>query len=110
MAPNAKISEKNGAEMERSVCMPRSVHPTTLTKADIKALAASIYEPMPRLWRDEQWRCPQCRRWNADVRERCYCGISRDGLPEFCERPMTTNHSSKGSQVRFPCDLFRELN
>ena len=57
-----------------------------LTIVDIKALAASIYEPEPRLWTADRWRCPQCLRRNQEHEAACACGISRDGLPEFCER------------------------
>jgi hypothetical protein len=56
-----------------------------LTIVDIKALAASIYEPEPRLWIDDRWRCPQCLKLNRTHEAACACGISRDGLPEFCE-------------------------
>jgi hypothetical protein len=56
-----------------------------LTVADIKALAASIYEPEPRVWLGDRWRCPQCLKWNRRLEAACACGISRDGLPEFCE-------------------------
>jgi hypothetical protein len=61
------------------------VHHRELTRVDIFALAASLYEPMPRLWLNQQWRCPQCKRWNLSPWEFCDCGISRDGRPEFCE-------------------------
>ncbi len=56
-----------------------------LTIADIRALAASIYEPEPRLWIADRWRCPQCLKQNSEALDQCACGISRDGLPEFCE-------------------------
>ncbi|HLH01880.1 MAG TPA: hypothetical protein VKX25_03860 [Bryobacteraceae bacterium] len=64
--------------------MSRLLH-EELTIADIKALAASIYEPEPRLWVGERWRCPQCLKLNQRIEPACVCGISRDGLPEFCE-------------------------
>ncbi|MDQ2710999.1 MAG: hypothetical protein M3Y24_01985 [Acidobacteriota bacterium] len=57
-----------------------------LTVADIRVLAASIYEPKPRLWIGARWRCPQCLKLNNKTAVQCGCGISRDGLPEFCER------------------------
>ncbi len=57
-----------------------------LTLADIRALAASIYEPEPRIWRNGRWKCPQCLVWNQESNLQCACGISRDGLAEFCER------------------------
>ncbi len=57
-----------------------------LTIADIKVLAASIYEPQARLWTNNQWCCPQCQRMNDRATPHCTCGITRDGLPEFCER------------------------
>ncbi len=60
--------------------------PEELTIADIRVLAASIYEPEPRLWSGDHWRCPQCLEMNAGVLVQCACGISRDGLPEFSER------------------------
>ncbi len=54
-----------------------------LTLADIKLIAASIYEPQPRVWIGSRWQCPQCCKVNeADMRQ-CSCGITRDGLPEF---------------------------
>ena len=56
-----------------------------LTIEDIRALAASIYEPLPRRWIGNSWCCPQCLKLNRDVLTQCACGISRDGLPEFCE-------------------------
>lgn len=56
-----------------------------LTIADIRALAASIYEPEARLWVGDRWRCPQCLKLNKQRSPQCVCGISRDGLPEFCE-------------------------
>ncbi len=60
--------------------------PTELTIVEIRALAASIDEPLARLWMNECWECPQCRSSNIRRRRQCDCGISRDGLPEFCER------------------------
>jgi hypothetical protein len=57
-----------------------------LTIADIRLLAASIYEPEPRLWIGDSWECPQCLNMNAQAEIQCACGISRDGLPEFCDR------------------------
>ncbi len=57
-----------------------------LTIADIRVLAASIYEPEVRLWMAGKWCCPQCQVWNGREERQCSCGISRDGLPEFCER------------------------
>ena len=57
-----------------------------LTQADIRILAASIYEPQARLWTGDRWRCPQCLKRNPASAVQCSCGISRDGLPEFCER------------------------
>jgi hypothetical protein len=57
-----------------------------LTIADVRALAASIYEPEPRVWDADWWCCPQCLNWNTEDLHQCACGISRDGLPEFCER------------------------
>ncbi len=57
-----------------------------LTQADIRILAASIYEPQPRLWTEDRWCCPQCLKPNPEAAVQCSCGISRDGLPEFCER------------------------
>ncbi len=56
-----------------------------ITLADVKALAASIYEPEPRFWINDRWRCPQCLKLNGKLAVQCVCGISRDGLPEFCE-------------------------
>jgi len=56
-----------------------------LTIAKIRALAASIYEPEARLWVGKRWRCPQCLKLNEEKATQCACGISRDGLPEFCE-------------------------
>jgi hypothetical protein len=60
--------------------------PEKLDIVDIRALAASIYEPEPRRWLDGRWRCPQCLKWNRASETGCVCGISRDGLPEFCEK------------------------
>jgi len=57
-----------------------------LTIADIRALAASIYEPERRIWSGDRWRCPQCMTQNFQRSSQCACGISRDGLPEFCDR------------------------
>jgi len=57
-----------------------------LTRADILALAAAIYEPQPRLWTRRGWQCPQCKKVNRKKHKQCACGITRDGLPEFCER------------------------
>ena len=57
-----------------------------LTDADIRALVASIYEREVRLWSGGEWCCPHCLSWNGGERTQCACGISRDGLPEFCER------------------------
>jgi hypothetical protein len=58
-----------------------------LTLTEIKALAASIYEPQPRLWFEGRWECPQCHRKNMGAVRHCACGITRDGLAEFCQRP-----------------------
>ena len=55
-----------------------------LTIEDIRALAASIYEPQPRRWIGHSWCCPQCLKLNRKQTSQCACGISRDGLPEFC--------------------------
>lgn len=57
-----------------------------LTIEGVRALAASIYEPEPRVWVEDRWRCPQCLAWNQERIIQCVCGISRDGLPEFCDR------------------------
>ena len=57
-----------------------------LTIMDIRALAASIYEPLPRVWTRRRWRCPQCLKLNIETAAQCACGITRDGLPEFCDR------------------------
>jgi hypothetical protein len=53
---------------------------------ELKALAASIYEHEARMWVEDQWRCPRCFDLNSKHSAQCRCGISRDGLPEFCER------------------------
>lgn len=58
-----------------------------LTSVEVKAIAASIYEPQPRLWVNSRlWRCPQCCSVNHFSQAECACGITRDGLPEFRER------------------------
>jgi hypothetical protein len=57
-----------------------------LTLTEIKALAASIYEPQPRLLFEGRWECPQCHQKNMSAVRHCACGITRDGLPEFCQR------------------------
>jgi hypothetical protein len=57
-----------------------------LTRADIRAVAARIYEPQARIWTENGWQCPQCRKINIAPVRQCACGITRDGLPEFCER------------------------
>src|SRR5690242_18574117 len=57
-----------------------------LTRADIRALAARIYEPQPRIWSEMGWQCPQCREGNVANSRQCACGITRDGLPECRER------------------------
>ncbi len=62
-----------------------------ITIADVRALAASIYEPQVRLWTGGRWRCPQCETLNPRAAKQCACGISRDGLPEFCERLSATS-------------------
>jgi hypothetical protein len=54
-----------------------------LTRADISLIAASFYEGQPRIWLDDGWVCPQCRRTNEKNVPQCQCAISRDGLPEF---------------------------
>ncbi len=60
-----------------------------LDRADVLALAASIYEMRPRMWqRADTWICPQCGLANKRKCIQCRCGISRDGLPEFCEREL----------------------
>src|SRR5579884_1654201 len=60
-----------------------------LTTVEIRALAASIYEPLERSWRANSWECPQCQQWNAKCSLQCGCGISRDGLPEFSEQAVS---------------------
>ncbi len=65
-----------------------------LTIADIRALAASIYEPEPRVWIEGRWCCPQCLTLNRKAVRQCACGITRDGLAEFCERAVTRNFST----------------
>lgn len=58
-----------------------------LERADVFALAASIYERQPRNWINVKfWACPQCGEANKRTTAQCRCGISRDGLPEFCQR------------------------
>jgi hypothetical protein len=54
--------------------------------ADIRLLVASLYESHPRTWRRNRWECPNCKTENHREEKGCACGISRDGLPEFCER------------------------
>ncbi|HEX4168497.1 MAG TPA: hypothetical protein VHZ55_23795 [Bryobacteraceae bacterium] len=56
------------------------------TIADIRVLAATIYEPEVRIWTGGRWCCPQCLALNDRSSGQCACGISRDGLPEFCDR------------------------
>ncbi len=58
-----------------------------LTAVEIRALAASMYEPRKRLWMNGCWECPQCRTPNRRHRRQCDWGITRDGLPEFREQP-----------------------
>jgi hypothetical protein len=62
-----------------------------VTVAEIRALVASIYEPQPRIWSQNRWECPNCGNQNACSVLECGCGISRDGLPEFCERDNSKN-------------------
>ena len=62
-----------------------------LTLADIRLVAAKIYEPQPRIWTEYGWRCPQCRQVNKKTSRECCCGITRDGLPEFCEGDKGAN-------------------
>jgi len=53
-----------------------------LTIVDIKALAASIYEPEPRLWVGERWRCPQCLKLNQRRKfpdDQCQSSIGTTG-------------------------------
>ena len=57
-----------------------------LIRADIRALEARIYEPQPRIWSESGWECPQCKEVNLAKLLQCACGISRDGLSEFCQR------------------------
>lgn len=66
-------------------CM-RSEHFEPVTVAEIRVLVASLYEPHPRIWEHNRWACPNCLTKNASSTKQCSCGISRDGLPEFCER------------------------
>ena len=66
-------------------CMrPEYFEPVTV--AEIRLLVASLYELHPRIWKQKRWVCPNCRAENASSAKECQCGISRDGLPEFCER------------------------
>lgn len=67
-----------------------------LSRIDICALAATVYEPQPRIWSGGTWLCPQCKKPNGAAVARCECGITRDGLPEF-GKPLiieTVNESS----------------
>jgi hypothetical protein len=57
-----------------------------LTAIDVRAMAAALYEPQPRRWFADLWECPHCLKFNREFAIQCACGISRDGLPEFCER------------------------
>ena len=66
--------------------MSRTGASQELTRADIRALAARIYEPQQRIWSEGGWQCPQCREVNVATSHQCACGITRDGLPEFRER------------------------
>ena len=66
--------------------MAHSLTDKDLTALDVKALAARIYEPLARHWENGYWECPQCGRLNAQHAPQCACGITRDGLPEFCDR------------------------
>lgn len=65
---------------------PASPISESIDRFQLKALAALIYEPMPRIWVGDKWKCPQCFDFNPGDSLRCWCGISRDSLPEFCER------------------------
>jgi hypothetical protein len=64
----------------------RFEHFEPVTVAEIRVLVASLYEPHPRIWKHKRWECPNCLTKNASSTKQCSCGISRDGLPEFCER------------------------
>ncbi len=44
--------------------MPFTCEQDNLTSVDIEAIAASIYEPQPRIWVNDRSRCPQCRKTN----------------------------------------------
>jgi hypothetical protein len=63
--------------------MPHSNAEEQVTALEIRAIAASIYEPQARVWVHGGWSCPQCRKVNEKTARQCVCGISRDGLPEF---------------------------
>jgi len=85
--------------------MPHSYE--EITMADIKFLAASIYEGQPRVWMGSRWRCPQCRKGNEAGVRTCLCGITRDGLPELVEAqgfPLSVQRYfvSFGSNQRAP--------
>jgi hypothetical protein len=54
-----------------------------LTRADVRAIAARIYEPHPRIWSMGGWQCPQCREVNSHALRQCACGITREGYPNF---------------------------
>ena len=73
-----------------------------LTRADIRAIAARIYEPQPRIWSDGGWQCPQCRKVNIHILRECGCGITRDGLPEYCE----WSEEARVAAVRQPMRAF----
>ena len=53
-----------------------------LTAANIKVLAALIYEPVPRVWMNGRWCCPHCLQLNSKKKRECGCGISRDAAPQ----------------------------
>ena len=71
------------------------------TLADIRLVAAKIYEPQPRIWTEYGWRCPQCRQVNRKTSRECRCGITRDGLPEFCEGDKGASTSNLASRIRW---------
>jgi hypothetical protein len=49
-----------------------------LTPAEIRILTALIYEPVPRIWVDDKWYCPNCLELNGKRTRECRCGVLRE--------------------------------
>lgn len=79
-----------------------------LSTADIRVLAALIYEPVPRVWVNGRWCCPYCLELNARKQRRCACGITRDAAAESFSEEVIASRELDGLKELLSTEVIPE--